>query len=922
MTDAPGMPPEVLFERAQELPPAERAAFLERVCGDDPALLEEIRSLLAYAGEAEAFFDALLPVTFPLEPDPLIGRTVAHYELVEELGSGGMGVVYKARDLHLDRFVAVKFLSASWSRDADSKRRFIREAKAASALDHPNVCPVYDVDEFEDRLYIVMAYCEGETLAEKIERCPLPVEEAVDLALQIVRGLEKTHARGIVHRDLKPGNVIVTTDGTARIVDFGIAKLSADTRITRHGAVMGSVAYMSPEQARVDEVDHRTDLWSLGVVLYEMLTGARPFRSTNEPGLLYEICHTDPAPPDALRPGLPAGLERIVERCLQKDPGNRYQNAGDLRADLEFLVSGKKPAGFYRRVPIRRPRVTPRCLASAAVALLLLAAVVTFVFNRDRFFPRSETVLAVLPFYTPDDPADQAFLSGLQEDLIGKLTLLEDDRGSIWVIPSSELRSRDIRHPSDAHFLLGTTRVITLEVDRTADSVSVQLHLIDTSSPIPRHVADVTRSGHVGIFSQLRDDLLFELIETMGLRVGSRDREVLVAGGSTNARANELYLEGSGFLQRLELEANIDTAIALLERALVYDPRFASAHALLGEAFWQKYENTRDQVWIDRALQSAARASELDRLSPQVRTTRALILDRTGRDEEAVREYRYALTLDPENAAALRGLGKVYADLQHFSSAIAVYQEAIRIRPQDWRAHNGIGVVYYDQGQFEEAATFFQKVIDLVPGSSIGYENLALVHMEATRWEEALQLYRRAINIDPYYMTYENLSMLHYLNGRFELAVATIDSALSLNDTDYFVWGLLGTYYYDWGPEHHEHARQAIQAALELLEGDLIFNETDPVFLSEKALFLSMAGDPATARAILDRLPIRKTWRWDTQYTVAEAYERAGDRDAALEWLERALNSGYPAILLPYHHGMKSLREDPRYERLVLQAKI
>lgn len=917
MTDAPGMPPEVLFERAQELPPAERAAFLERVCGDDPALLEEIRSLLAYAGEAEAFFDALLPVTFPLEPDPLIGRTVAHYELVEELGSGGMGVVYKARDLHLDRFVAVKFLSASWSRDAESKRRFIREAKAASALDHPNVCPVYDVDEFEDRLYIVMAYCEGETLAEKIERCPLPVEEAVDLALQIVRGLEKTHARGIVHRDLKPGNVIVTTDGIARIVDFGIAKLSADTRITRHGAVMGSVAYMSPEQARVDEVDHRTDLWSLGVVLYEMLTGARPFRSTNEPGLLYEICHTDPAPPDALRPGLPAGLERIVERCLQKDPGNRYQNAGDLRADLEFLVSGKKPAGFYRRVPIRRPRVTPRRLASAAVALLLLAAVVTFVFNRDRFFPRSETVLAVLPFYTPDDPADQAFLSGLQEDLIGKLTLLEDDRGSIWVIPSSELRSRDIRHPSDAHFLLGATRVITLEVDRTADSVSVQLHLIDTSSPIPRHVADVTRSGHVGIFSQLRDDLLFELIETMGLRVGSRDREVLVAGGSTNPRANELYLEGSGFLQRLELEANIDTAIALLERALVYDPRFASAHALLGEAFWQKYENTRDQVWIDRALQSAARASELDRLSPQVRTTRALILDRTGRDEEAVREYRYALTLDPENAAAFRGLGRVYADLQQYSSAIAVLEEAIRVRPQDWRAVNHLAVIYYEQGKLDQAAALFQRVSEIIPQSSLGFENLGLVRMEMTQWDEAVRLFRKAISLEDYYLTYQNLALLHYLSGRLPEAVATIDTALTKVDTDYFVWGLQGMFYHDWDPQYRDKAKASLSRALHLLEGELKLNMANPVLLSEKALFLSINGESDSALAILQDLNADEVWRWDTQYTVAEAYERAGDRDKSLEWLERALISGYPTALLTYRHGMKSLREDPRYQSLI-----
>ncbi|HEY5133745.1 MAG TPA: serine/threonine-protein kinase, partial [Candidatus Krumholzibacteriaceae bacterium] len=261
----------------------------------------------------------------------MIGKTVSHYRILEKLGQGGMGVVYKAEDTKLKRTVALKFLPSELTRGADAKARFIQEAQAACALDHPDICTIYEIDETGDgQLFIAMALYEGETLKQKIERGPLAIEEAVEIAMRVAQGLGRAHEAGIVHRDIKPGNIMITDRGDVKIVDFGLAKLAGQAKLTKTGSTLGTAAYMSPEQARGEEVDRRTDIWSLGVVLYEMLTGQLPFKGEHEAALLYAIVHEKPEALSSLRSDAPAPLSSLISKVLQKDRALRYQTAEEL----------------------------------------------------------------------------------------------------------------------------------------------------------------------------------------------------------------------------------------------------------------------------------------------------------------------------------------------------------------------------------------------------------------------------------------------------------------------------------------------------------------------------------------------------------------------------------------------------------------
>jgi formylglycine-generating enzyme required for sulfatase activity/dienelactone hydrolase len=392
---------ERLYERARSLPVEARIAFVEEACRGDPSLRDELASLLDHAEAAEEFFECLGDAIFsPLsvldreearegttggsvselalpssEPDRMVGRTIGHYRILSHVGRGGMGTVYRAHDTRLDREVALKFLPPHLSAQLDAEERFLAEARAAAALEHPNVCTVYEIGEAGDgQPFIAMASYEGQSLKQRLGRSSLPTEEAVQIAVQVARGLGAAHARGIVHRDVKPGNVMLTADGAVKLLDFGLAKV-ADVSITRPGTTLGTMAYMAPEQARGDPVDQRTDLWSLGVVLYEMLTGERPFRGGSDRSLLQAILHEDPEPISRRRPGTPEPLVRVVERLLRKNPSERYGSAAELLADLTAPGSPVRSKND-RPSPRAWPPALARAVASRFRAGHLMTAVV------------------------------------------------------------------------------------------------------------------------------------------------------------------------------------------------------------------------------------------------------------------------------------------------------------------------------------------------------------------------------------------------------------------------------------------------------------------------------------------------------------------------------------------------------------------
>jgi len=394
----------------------------------------------------------------------MIGKSISHYRITEKLGGGGMGIVYKAEDTRLKRTVALKFLPPDLTRDEDAKKRFVHEAQAASALEHPNICNVHEIDETQDgQMFICMACYEGETLKKKIERGPLKVDEAVNIAVQVAGGLARAHEAGITHRDIKPANVMVTDRGEVKIVDFGLAKLSGRTRVTKTGTTAGTIAYMSPEQSRGEGVDSRTDIWSLGVVLYEMLTGKLPFKGDYEQAVVFSILNEDPEPLRNLRSEVPIGLERIVHKAMAKSPGERYRQVRDVLVELETLGTEQE--------------------------------------TRSMTAGRGRKSIAVLPFKSlSESKEDEYFSDGITEDILTQLSRIGDlkviSRTSVMRYKKSEKSLLEIGRE------LGVATILEGSVRRSGDRVRIVGELIDAQTDATTTVTESRTTRMPSSFSR------------------------------------------------------------------------------------------------------------------------------------------------------------------------------------------------------------------------------------------------------------------------------------------------------------------------------------------------------------------------------------------------------------------------------------
>jgi serine/threonine-protein kinase len=668
----------------------------------------------------------------------MIGQTISHYRIAEKLGEGGMGVVYKAEDLKLGRAVALKLLPPHLLDSEEHKARFLHEARAAALLDHPNICTVYEIDEVEGRALLAMACLEGQTLKQKIAQRPLPLQEALDIAVQIGQGLQAAHEKGIVHRDIKPANIMISPPGQVKIMDFGLAQLSDRTKLTATGSKLGTPAYMSPEQTEGKPADRRSDIWALGVVLYEMISGRVPFPGEAEAAVAYAIVHTEPELLTALRSGVPLALDRTVEKALAKDPAERYQHVEDLLVDLRALLNRSqqipRTAAVEPPQPRRRPAWTR--LIFALLGLAGLAVGIYWLLGRQPP-QRDGASVAVLPFANLSGQEDQEYLSdSFTDTLISELgfagSLRVISRTSVMPYKGTGKPLHEIARELDA------SHVIEGAVLRAGDRVRVTTSLIDATEN--RQMWSKRYERDMKDLLALQNEVAQSIVSEIRVALTPQQQERLTRVREFRPEAHELYLKGRYLLNNRRTEESRDQARQYLEQAVDLDPTHALAYAALSHVYGYYGD-------YGKMKEVALRAIELD---------------------DSLAE-----------AYARLGFAQMNADWD-WDGANASLERSLELNPSSADAHHFRSHYLMTMGNLEESLVHSQKASELAPFSLNMTEHLCWNYMFARDYDRALENCKKVVEMEPNLaLGYQRMGLIYIFMGDHETAIKVLQEAVN-----------------------------------------------------------------------------------------------------------------------------------------------
>jgi serine/threonine-protein kinase len=863
-----------------------------------------------------------------LQPGSLFG---SRYRIEKLLGEGGMGSVYKAHDSELGRTVALKLVRPELAISPQIMQRFKQELLLASRISHKNILRIHDMGDVNGVKFITMAFVEGSDLSALIEETGgLPFERALKFTKQLCGALEAAHNEGVVHRDLKPQNILIDQADNVHVSDFGLAKsLEPEaTMMTQVGQILGTPRYMSPEQAEGKEVDHRSDLYALGLILYEMFTSEVPFRAESTLQLMYKQVNEAAKDPRTVRPDLPAYLANIILKCLEKDRAKRYQSAREILADLDAESAPPvSAAGGTKTISIQLPKPSRSTWAITAAGVALAIALAFLIPGTRHLILRSgadasKTVppkilhyVAVLPFRITGDEENTRYIAdGVVDSLSAKLAALKN----VYVAPpnavSAAMKQQD---PQKLARALGVKLLLRGTVTSGANGgIAITLTLDDVGAQ-GRNILHQDFSGVRQDLLTLEDQIFSKLVSTLEIKQSNEELARSTARPTENIGAYDLYLKGRNLWRGAQNAKDLQNAVSLFDQALKVDPRFALAYAGLADADRRIGDETKDGVWTQKALGAAQQAQALNDNLPEVHFTLGSIYTATGRTSEAIAELQRALELAPNSDEALRRLGTAYMRAGRQKEAIDAYTKATEVNPYLWTNFNQLGAAHFQLGDNTQALQAWQRITELAPDRPEGWANVGVVYYRQGKWNECIPKFQKAIDLQPKAAYYSNLGSAYFYLARYDEAAKMFEKSVSMTPNDAVIHTNLADAY-RWSGQGAK-ATATYDEAISLAYKSIQINPQNAEALGSLAICYAKKGDTRQALQFIARaraIDQKNNWLMYEQVTVETL---AGQFSEALVSLGQAVRSGYSLEEAKSDPELKRLRETPEFAKLVAE---
>lgn len=868
-----------------------------------------------------------------LQPGVLFG---GRYEILGVLGQGGMGAVYQARDRELDRLIALKVIRPELATDPAILQRFKQELILARNITHKNVVRIYDLGEAEGIRFISMEYVDGEDLRTLLRRDgKLTPKDSITIIEQVCRALDSAHAEGVIHRDLKPQNIMRDKNGRIVVMDFGLARSLGESGLTQTGALVGTLEYMSPEQAMGSTLDQRSDIFSVGLIFYELLTGKAPYEADTAIASLMKRTREEARSVSDVDASVPKSLSAIVGRCLEREPANRYHSVVELLQQLTTWEANPNITAETLSKMIAHPVVRPSRIKldlpgkrwmwiTGAVLVIALAT-----FAGRELVNRTGTAsgemseqgipplaqgkyVAIMPLKLVGDEKALGYVAdGIEEALAAKLFQLKEvhlaSTSAVDKISNKDLPLTKLAHE------LGVNLVLQGMVQGNSDKLRVILNLDDATSG--KRLWSQEFAGVPGDVLALEDQIYGSVVSALALKPTNEELARSGAHPTENVKAYDLYLQGRNLLHNSHSSAEMKQSVALFEQAAEKDSNFALAYAGLADASRRLYGETKESIWAQKANLAAQQAERLSSTIPEVHLSLGSVYSMTGKNAQAIIELKRALELAPNSDEVYRGLGDAYLANGQNDEAIATFQKAVDANPYFWMNHNELGKAYFERGDWAKALPAFQKVTELASDNPLGYENIGIIYLKQGSWTEAIPQFQKALAIAPDSVTYSNLGTAYFFLKRYDESVKMYEKAAEMTPNDEILFGNLGDAY-RWSG-HSDKANTAYDKAISLAFQQLQVNPRSADAMGDLALYYAKKG--ATQNALQYIAQARTINPQDVYLVYSEAQVKAlvGQPEDALKALKMALQKGYPAQEAWNDPELQKLQALPQFSQLV-----